>query len=429
MHAVHKILAKHSGLDEVEPGQIVQASPDYIMLHDRGIAQVRARFEQMTGTQVVDPDKVVVVFDHFYPPPRPQDADSQQISRAWREKQGIKNFFPGEGIAHVIMPEKGFAFPGSLIVGSDSHTITNSALGSAAMGLGHSDLASLLALGSIWLRVPEVLKFHIHGVLPPWTTAKDILLMITERYGEDAALGRVVEFSGPTISAMGMDGRLTLCNLAVDIGAKSGYIPHDDITWEWMEGRRDRQLCDPQTTDGEDDFAEVIDLDVSQLPALVARPHSLDLVSPASELTAIKVHEAVLGTCTNGRLDDFRQAAAMVKGQRVAPHTRFVINPGSTEVYKQAQKAGYIDDLIDAGALIGVVGCGPCSGCNLGMLGKGEVSISSSSRNFRGRMGSPDSGIYVGSAASVAASAVRGYITDPREFAESATEATGEGAA
>jgi len=428
VHAVHKILAKHAGLDRVEPGQIVQASPDYIMLHDRGIARVRSRFEQMTATQVTDPDKVVVVFDHFYPPPRPQDADSQRISRAWREKQGISNFFAGEGIAHVIMPEKGFAFPGSLVVGSDSHTITNSALGSAAMGLGHSDLASLMALGSIWLRVPEALKFHIHGDLPPWTTAKDIILYITERYGEDAGLGRVVEFSGPTISAMGMDGRLTLCNLAVDIGAKSGYVPHDDITWAWMEGRRDRDRCDPQTTDSEDDFVEVIDLDVSDLPALVARPHSLTLVSPARELAEIKVDEAVLGTCTNGRLDDFRQAADMVRGQRVAQHTRFVINPGSVEVWKQASKLGYIDDLIDAGAIIGTPGCGPCGGCQLGMLGSGEVAISSSSRNFRGRMGSPDSGIYVGSAASVAASAVRGYITDPREHAAS-TNQTDEGAA
>lgn len=426
MHAIHKILAKHAGLDVVEPGQIVQASPDYIMLHDRGIARVRSRFEQMTATRVTDPDKVVVVFDHFYPPPRPQDADSQRRSREWREQQGINKFFPGQGIAHVILPEKGFAFPGALIVGSDSHTTTNSALGCAAMGLGHSDLASLLALGTIWLRVPEVLKFNVRGELPPWSSAKDIILAITSRYGEDVALGRAVEFAGPAISAMQMDGRLTLTNLAVDIGAKSGYIAPDDVTWRWLDGRRHRSLCHPQTTDSDDDYAEVIDLDVSDLAPLVARPHNLSLVSPADELHDVKVDEAVLGTCTNGRLDDFRQAAEMVKGKQVAAHTRFVINPGSTEVYKAAVEAGYVATLIDAGAVIGTPGCGPCGGCQLGMLGSGEVAISSSSRNFKGRMGSPDSDIYVGSAASVAASAVRGHITDPRKVASSGWGSEGE---
>jgi 3-isopropylmalate/(R)-2-methylmalate dehydratase large subunit len=417
VHAVHKILAKHSGLDHVEPGQIVQAAPDYVMLHDRGIARVRSRFEQMTATQVTDPDKVIIVFDHFYPPPRPQDADSQRLSRQWRDEQGITKFYAGEGIAHVILPEKGYAYPGALIVGSDSHTTTNSALGCAAMGLGHSDLASLLALGSIWLRVPEVVKIHVHGDLQPWVTAKDIILAITEKYGEDAALGRVVEFSGPTISAMGMDGRLTLTNLAVDIGAKSGYVPPDEVTWKWLEGRRAVEDCDPQTTDSEDDFAEVIDFDVSELVPLIATPHNLSLVSPADQLADVRVDEAVLGTCTNGRIDDFRQAAEILKGRRVAEHTRLVVNPGSLEVYRAAMRAGYIDTLIDAGAIIGTPGCGPCGGCQLGMLGTGEVAISSSSRNFRGRMGSPESGIYVGSAASVAASAVRGYIADARTLA------------
>ncbi|HSZ41999.1 MAG TPA: aconitase/3-isopropylmalate dehydratase large subunit family protein [Trebonia sp.] len=423
MHAIHKILAKHAGLSRVDPGQIVQATPDFIMLHDRGVARVRSRFEQMGAEQVVDPDKVVIVFDHFYPPPRPQDADSQQRTRAWRDAQGIKNFHAGKGIAHVIFPEMGYAYPGALIVGSDSHTTTNSALGCASMGLGHSDLASLLALGSIWLRVPEIVKVHVHGELAPYTTAKDIILAITSRYGEDACLYRGVEFSGPTISSMGMDGRLTLTNLAVDIGAKTGYVPPDEVTWDWMRGRRERDQCDPQTTDSADDFAEVIDIDAAELVPLVATPHNLSLVTPAEQLGSIHVDEAVLGTCTNGRLDDFRQAAEVLANRKVATDTRLVVNPGSAEVYQQAVQAGYIDTLIEAGAIIGLAGCGPCSGCNLGMLGDSEVAISSSSRNFKGRMGSQDSGIYVGSAASVAASAVRGYITDPRELAND-----GEGA-
>ncbi len=413
MHALAKILAKHCDRTEVQTGEIVQASPDYVMMHDRGVARATERFFEMGGERVWDPSKVVVVFDHFYPPPRPQDAEGQRAARAFMDQQGITNFHAGEGIAHVVLPEKGYAFPGALVVGTDSHTITNSGVGCFATGLGHSDIGSILALGSTWLRVPEVVRFDIRGDLQPWVTAKDIILEILRLYGEDACVYQGVEYAGPTIRSMDMDGRLTLCNMAVEIGGKSGYVQPDEITWRWMEGRRARQACDPQTTDSDADYAAIIDLDVSNLTPLVGLPHDLSHIERADQVAGVRIDEAVLGTCTNGRIEDFRAAAAVLRGRKVAKHVRMVVNPGSLDVYRQAMREGLIDVLIDAGAVIGTPGCGPCGGCQLGMLASGEVAISSSSRSFKGRMGSPDSSIYVGSAATVAASAVEGSIVDP----------------
>lgn len=412
MHALAKILARHSGRTEVVPGEIVQATPDAVMMHDRGVARATERFFEMGGERVWDPSKVVVVFDHFYPPPRPQDAEGQRIARDFVERQGITSFFPGQGIAHVIMPEKGFAFPGALVVGTDSHTITSSALGCMAMGLGHSDVGSLLALGSIWLRVPEVVRFEIHGMLREGVYAKDVVLEILRRYGEDAAVYQGVEYAGPAVRAMDMDGRLTLCNLAVEIGAKSGYVEPDEITWRWMEGRRERSRCDPQTTDSAADYVAVIDLDVSDLRPLVALPHDLSHIERVSDVAGVRIDEAVLGTCTGGRIEDFRAAADVLRGKKIARHVRMVVNPGSLDVYRQANREGLIDVLVDAGAVIGTPGCGPCGGCQLGMLASGEVAISSSSRNFRGRMGSPESLLYVASPATVAASAAAGSIVE-----------------
>ncbi|MBT8002978.1 MAG: 3-isopropylmalate dehydratase large subunit [Rhodospirillales bacterium] len=416
MHALAKIIAQHAGKSSVDPGEIVNVEPDYVMLHDRGVARVMQRFSEMGAEKVWDPSKVVVVFDHTYPAPRVQDAESQQRSRAWMKEQNITNFFPGEGICHVILPEKGFAFPGALIVGSDSHTVTNSALGCMSTGMGHSDLGSLLSIGYNWMRVPEVVRFDIQGNLKPWVTAKDIILNILKEHGEAICTYQAVEYAGPTVRSMSMDGRLTLCNLAVEIGAKSGYVAPDETTWNWMEGRRERDLCNPQTTDSDDDFAKVYEFDVSDLEPMVALPHDLSKVEPASSLSSVKIDEAVLGTCTGGRLEDFQEAANVLRGKKISPDTRLIVNPGSTEVFLQANKEGLIDDLVRAGAQIGTAGCGPCSGCQLGMLGGKEIAITSSSRNFAGRIGSPDSELYVASPATVAASAIAGCIVPPEEI-------------
>lgn len=285
-----------------------------------------------------------------------------------------------------------------------------------AMGLGHSDIGSLLALGSIWLRVPDVVRFDIHGQLKPGVYAKDIILKIVREYGEDACVYQGVEFAGPTISAMAMDGRFVLANMAVEIGAKSGYVQPDEVTWKWMEGRS-RNQSEPQTTDSPADYSAVIDLDVSDLEPLVAGPDGFGRIDLAGQFAGVRIDEAVLGTCTGGRLEDFRAAAAVLKGRKIARHVRMVVNPGSLDVYREAVREGLIDILVDAGAIIGTPGCGPCGGCQLGMLASGEVAISTSSRNFKGRMGSPSSELYIASPATVAASAVAGTIVDPRRLA------------
>jgi len=416
MHALAKILARHSGRSVVEPGEIVQAIPDYVMMHDRGIARATERFFEMTGDRVWDSPRIVVVFDHFYPPPREQDAEAQRRARVFIEEQGIRNFHAGDGIAHLVLPERGYAFPGALIVGTDSHTVTNGAVGCMAMGLGHSDIGSILALGSIWLRVPEVVRIDIHGDLKPGVYAKDIMLRVLQEYGEDVCVYQAVEYAGPTVRALGMDERFVLTNMAVEIGAKCGYIQPDETTWRWLEKRSDRSRWAPQTTDSESDYVRVIELDVSTLVPLVAGPHDFSRIERADQLTGIRIDEAVLGTCTGGRIEDFRNAAAVLRGKRIAPHVRMVVNPGSLEVYRKALQEGLIDVLVDAGAVIGTPGCGPCGGCQLGMLAAGEIAVSTSSRNFRGRMGSPDSEIYVASPATVAASAVAGVIIDPRKI-------------
>lgn len=417
MHAIAKIIARHAGVEEVEVGQIVNVTPDYVMMHDRGVARAMSRFEEMGGERVYDPSRAVVVFDHFFPAIRVSDAEAQIKSRAWIAEQGIVNFHVGEGIAHILFPERGYAFPGALIFGTDSHTMTNSALGCVAMGMGHSDVASFLAIGYNWLRVPEVVRIDVVGTLRPWVSAKDIILKIFQDFGEDAAPYQGVEYAGPVIRSMDMDGRLALCNMVTDFGGKTGYIEPDEITSAWMEGRRDRAACDPQTTDSPDDYADIIEINVDDLEPLVALPHDLSHIEPASRLGDVRIDEAVLGTCTGGRIEDFRVAAAVMKGKKLAPHARMIINPGSNDVYRQSMREGLIEIFIDAGAMIGTTGCGPCGGCQVGMMGAGENAITSSSRNFRGRMGSQDSNIYVASPASVAAAAIAGSIVHPETVA------------
>ena len=416
MHAISKIIAKHAGRASVEVGEIVNVMPDYVMLNDRGAARASDLLRQMGGERVHDPDKVVVVFDHHYPPIRQQDSVSQKATRAWIKEQGISKFHAGEGIGHVIFPEKGYAFPGALIFGTDSHTVTNSALGCVATGMGHSDIASFLALGYNWLRVPEVLRYNLYGVLKPGVYAKDIILRIAQLYGEDAAPYLGVEFAGPVVDRMGMDERLVLCNLVIDFGAKTGYIQPDATTERWMAQRAPGLSWTAETTDSDADCGRIIDLDVSEIEPLVAIPHDLSDVRKAQDLADVRIDEAVFGTCTGGRIEDFRVAAAIMRGHTVAPNTRMMINPGSREVYQQAIREGLIDVMIDAGATIGVTGCGPCSGCHQGMLAPAENAITNASRNFKGRFGSPEGNIYVASSATVAASAIAGHIVPPGDI-------------
>jgi 3-isopropylmalate/(R)-2-methylmalate dehydratase large subunit len=413
MHAIAKIIAKHAGRDHVEVGEIVNVISDFVMLNDRGAARAADLLKQMGGEKVFNPSQVVVVFDHHYPPIRQQDSVSQKKTREWIKQQGITKFHAGEGIGHVIFPENGYAFPGALIFGTDSHTVTNSALGCVATGMGHSDIASYLALGYNWLRVPEVIRFVLNGELKPGVCAKDIVLRIAQLYGEDAAPYLGVEFSGPLVDHMPMDERLVLCNMVIDFGAKTGYIQPDEITARWMAWRAPDLKWSAETTDSDADCGRIVELDVSDIEPLVAIPHDLSDVRNARDLSDVRIDEAIFGTCTGGRIEDFRIAAIIMKGKKLAPHTRMMVNPGSREVYQLAIKEGLIDILVEAGATIGVPGCGPCSGCHQGMLAPAENAITNASRNFKGRFGSPEANAYVASSATVAASAIAGRIVSP----------------
>jgi 3-isopropylmalate/(R)-2-methylmalate dehydratase large subunit len=416
MHAISKIIARHANRTSVEVGEIVNVTPDYVMLNDRGAARAADLFQKMGGDKVFYPEQIVVVFDHHYPPIRQQDSVSQKRTREWIKEQGITKFHAGEGIGHVIFPENGYAFPGALIFGTDSHTVTNSALGCLATGLGHSDIASYLALGYNWLRVPEVLRFNLHGEFRPGVCAKDIALRIAQLYGEDAAPYLAVEFSGPLTARLPMSERLVLCNMVIDFGAKTGYVQPDDTTARFMAQRAPNLRWTAEATDSDSDCGRIVDLDVSEVEPLVAVPHDLSDVRSADTLSNVRIDEAVFGTCTGGRIEDFRVAAAIMKDRKLAPHTRMMVNPGSREVYMQAMREGLIDIMMQSGAQVGITGCGPCSGCHQGMLAPAENSITNASRNFRGRFGSPDANIYVASSATVAASAIAGRIASPAEF-------------
>jgi 3-isopropylmalate/(R)-2-methylmalate dehydratase large subunit len=416
MHAISKIIAKHANRKSVEVGEIVNVTPDYVMLNDRGAARAADLLRKMGGDKVFHPEQIVVVFDHHYPPIRQQDSVSQKATREWVKEQGITKFHAGEGIGHVIFPEKGYAFPGALIFGTDSHTVTNSALGCLATGLGHSDIASYLALGYNWLRVPEVIRFNLHGEFKPGVCAKDIALRIAQLYGEDATPYLAVEFSGPLTARLPMSERLVLCNMVIDFGAKTGYIQPDDTTARFMAHRAPSLQWTAETTDSDSDCGRIVDLAVDEIDSLVAIPHDLSDIRSAGTLSDVRIDEAIFGTCTGGRIEDFRIAASIMKGRKLAPHTRMMVNPGSREVYLQAVQEGIIDSLVRAGATVGVPSCGPCSGCHQGMLAPAENAITNASRNFKGRFGSPEANAYVASSATVAASAIAGHIVAPAEY-------------
>src|SRR5262245_56096057 len=416
MHAIAKIIAAHADRKSVEVGEIVNVVPDFVMLNDRGAARAADLFRRMGGDKVFAPSQIVVVFDHHYPPIRQQDSVSQKKTREWIKEQGITKFHAGEGIGHGIFPEKGYAFPGAVIFGTDSHTVTNSALGCVATGMGHSDVASYLALGYNWLRVPEVIRFDLHGEFRPGVYAKDIALRIAQLYGEDAAPYLGVEFAGPLIGKMRMSERLVLCNMVIDFGAKTGYIQPDEITARFVTERAPGRAWTAFTTDSDSDCGRIVELDVSEIEPLVAVPHDLSDVRSAAKLSDVRIDEAVFGTCTGGRIEDFRVAAAIMKGRKLAPHTRMMVNPGSREVYLQAMREGLIDTMMQAGAQVGITGCGPCSGCHRGMRAPAENSSTTASRDARAGIGTPDANIYVASSATVAASAIAGRIVSPADF-------------
>ncbi len=413
-----KILSQKSGRD-VKAGDIVTVSPDFVMSHDN-TAAISLTFKKMGVEKVANPDKIVIVLDHVVPAASEKYAMNHVMIRQFVKEQGIKHFYDVNsdgGICHQVLSEKGYALPGLLILGADSHTTTYGAFGAFSAGIGRSEVAAIWAIDEIWLRVPETMKIVVNGKLPDGVSAKDLILYIIGQIRSDGANYMSIEFEGETIEDLSVSSRMVLSNMSAEAGAKNGFIAPDDKTFEWIRGK-EKAKYEVVLPDSDAEYAKTVEFDVSNLEPQVAYPHTVDNVYPISKAVEdeIKINQALIGTCTNGRLEDLEAAARILEGRHIHPDVRLLVLPASWEVYRAAMRKGVIDKLIEAGAVILNPGCGPCLGAHEGVLAKGEVAISTSNRNFKGRMGSREAFIYLASPATVAASAIEGKIADPRKY-------------
>lgn len=409
-----KILSAHSGRDACA-GDIVIAELDFMMAQD-GTAPLSIRsFEGMEGAAVAHPERAAFFIDHSAPSPLRAVSDLHDLMRAFASKYGFELSDVGEGVCHQVMLDRGHALPGSLVIGADSHTCTYGAVNAFSTGVGSTDLAAGLLSGSLWFRVPETMKVTVSGALRPGVFAKDIALMMVGDITADGATYHALEIGGETISAMELDGRMTISNLAVEMGAKAGLMEADDKTLAFFRGRTDAAL-NPVSPDPDAKYIEVVEFDVRDLVPQVASPHTVDNVGAVGEVEGTPVAEGLIGTCTNGRLDDLRVAARIVEGGKVAPGVRLIVAPASREVMLGALAEGLIEVFVEAGAAVVPPGCACCVGTHQGVPGDGENVISTANRNFKGRMGNPEAFIYLASPATVAASCLEGRITDPRRY-------------
>jgi len=417
MTFAQKILARKAGLDSVAVGQIVEVEPDFCLSHDN-TAAISKTFKKIGVEWVKYPERFVIVLDHTVPASTEKYALGHKEIREFVAAQGILNFYDaGVGICHQVLPEKGFALPGKLILGSDSHTTTYGAFGAFSAGIGRSEMAVLYATGKIWLKTPASFKIVASGRLQAPVTSKDLILKIIGEIGADGALYRSVELVGEAIDAMSLASRMVLSNMAVEMGAKNGYIAPDEKTLSFLEGRAAADYT-PVYPDLDAEYEKILEFDASSLTPQVAKPHTVDNVVPATEVEGTRIDQALLGTCTNGRLEDLRLAAKILKGKLIAKNVRMLVLPASQEVLLQALAEGLIETFVQAGAMVLNPGCGPCLGAHQGVLAPGEVCLSTANRNFKGRMGSRDAEIYLASPSTVAASAITGTITDPRNAFE-----------
>ncbi len=412
-----KILANHSGLDSVKAGDLVQANVDIALANDITLPLALKPFEDAGGKRVFDREKVVVVLDHFNPAKDIDSASMLAKSRAFAKEMGLVNFFDvGDmGIEHALLPEKGLVGPGDLVIGADSHTCTYGALAAFATGVGSTDFAAAALTGKCWFKVPETMKFVLNGTLQPWVSGKDIILEIIGRIGVDGALYKSMEFAGEALAALTIADRLTIANMAIEAGAKNGIFPFDHITNEYCSGRFKRPFKIFET-DEDAEFAEVIQLNLSDLEPVVAMPFLPENVRPVSEVKEVRVDQVVIGSCTNGRIEDLRIAARILKGNRVAKAVRLIVFPATPAIMLQAISEGLIQDIMEAGGAVSTPTCGPCLGGHMGILAKGERAISTTNRNFVGRMGHPESEVVLSSPAVAAASAITGHITNPSDI-------------
>jgi len=410
-----KILAAHSGRRELRPGEIINVKVDLVLANDITAPIAIREFERIGARKVFDPQRVVMVPDHFVPNKDIQSAEQAKLMREFALQQGLVYFEVGSsGIEHVLLPEKGLVLPGEVVVGADSHTCTYGALGAFATGMGSTDIAVAMATGEIWMKVPPTLKFVYRGELPRWVGGKDLILYTIGDIGVDGALYSVVQFEGEVIDSLSMDGRFTMANMAIEAGAKAGLFRVDEKTLSYVRSRAKRPYQFYEA-DVEAEYERIVEYDVSKLEPQVAFPHLPSNTRPISEAGEIEIDQVVIGSCTNGRLEDLKVAAEILSGRKVSHRVRCIIIPGSQEVYLEALRLGLIETFVMAGAVVSPPTCGPCLGGHMGVLASGERCVSTTNRNFVGRMGSPKSEVYLASPAVAAASAVRGKIADPRE--------------
>lgn len=406
-----RIMSKHADT-EVDAGDFVFADVDLAMIHDITAPLAIEAMRELSDS-VWDAEKVVLLFDHQVPADSIRAAENQSELRRFASDQGLENFLgEREGVCHQVVPERGLVSPGDLVVGSDSHTCTYGALGAFSTGIGSTDMGAVLASGELWFRVPETTKFELDGELGDRVYPKDVILHLVGEKTARGAIYRALEFHGPVVEGMGMPGRLTMCNMAVEMGAKAGMVPPDDVTREYVEGAG-AEFRDLSTEGG---YAEVHREDLSGLDPQVARPHNVDDVSSVTAVSGVELDQVFIGSCTNGRFEDLEVAAEFFEGEEVPRDVRAIVTPASREEYLRAEEGGLLRVFSEAGCIVQNPGCGPCMGGHTGLLAPGKVCISTSNRNFRGRQGSPEAEIYLSSPATAGASAVAGRITDPRGF-------------
>ena len=419
-----KALARSAGLDTAQgqyavAGQVVDARPDVVLSHDNTAAIVKI-FHSIGLERVAIPDRLAITLDHAVPAPTPLHAQNHAEIRQFVREQDIRRFYEvGRGICHQVLSEEAVILPGQTILGADSHTPHYGWMGAFGAGIGRTEVAALWATGELWLRVPESMKITVTGRLRPGVTAKDLCLFVIGQLGADGGLYQSIEFYGEAIQALSLESRMVIPNMMAEFGAKNAYLAPDQKVFEWLAVRANRPASELAEMalypDPDARYASEFVFDGSTIEPMISGPHRVDSAGPLSEFHGKKVHQAFLGTCTNGRLEDLAAAAEIMRGKQIASGTRMIVIPASSEVLKDAMELGYIQDFIEAGAVIGVPGCGPCMGNHMGILAPGEVCISSANRNFRGRMGQPDAEIYLASPAVVAASAIAGYLADPGE--------------
>ena len=417
MTITEKILAAHAGLKRVEPGELIEVHVDFCLANDITAPIAIERFRQAGAKQIYDAARVALVPDHFVPNKDIESAAQCQILREFAVEHKLPHFFEvgRMGIEHALLPEQGLVLPGDVVIGADSHTCTYGGLGAFATGVGSTDLAAVMITGRIWFRVPASIKFIYHGKLRPWVTGKDLILYTIGQIGVDGARYRAMEFSGPVISQLSMDQRLTMANMAIEAGAKNGIIAPDDCTRAFVEERAQRTYKFYQSDDHAL-YEQVINYDVSEIEPQVALPSSPANSQPVSSLGEIFIDQVVIGSCTNGRLEDLTAAAEILKDRRVAPGVRCLIIPATQAIYRQAMDEGLFAIFLEAEAAISTPTCGPCLGGHMGILAAGERAVATTNRNFVGRMGHPKSEVYLASPAVAAASAVLGRIASPEEL-------------